>query len=74
MDCRSKPSISCGSITLRSLRPFDCSMRMLCLVDMLDLEPRDLARPQSAAITEGEQNALKSLHPECANALNRFAI
>ena len=47
------------SMTWRSLRPLDCSMRMIILraVDMLDLQPHHLAGTQSAAIAETEQNA-----------------
>src|ERR1700674_4581649 len=41
---------------LAALRLLDAN-DLLCLVDMLDLEPDDLARPQSAAIAEAEQNA-----------------
>src|SRR5881227_3861257 len=41
---------------LAALRLLDAS-DVLCAVDMLDLEPHDLARPQSAAIAETEQNA-----------------
>src|SRR5215204_7697733 len=41
---------------LAALRLLDAN-DVLCAVDMLDLEPYDLARAQSAAITETEQNA-----------------
>src|SRR5271166_3431403 len=41
---------------LAALRLLDAN-DLLCAVDMLDLEPHDLTRPQSAAITETEQNA-----------------
>src|SRR5438309_414482 len=40
---------------LAALRLLDAS-DVLCAVDMLDLEPHDLARPQPAAIAEAEQN------------------
>ena len=41
---------------LAALRLLDAD-DLLCLIDMLDLEPHDLARSQSAAIAEAEQNA-----------------
>src|SRR5438477_12236602 len=41
---------------LAALRLLDAN-DVLCAVDMLDLEPYDLARAQSAAITETQQNA-----------------
>src|ERR1700738_4590410 len=41
---------------LAALRLLDAN-DVLCTVDMLDLEPHDLARAQSAAIAEAEQNA-----------------
>src|SRR5436190_22959157 len=41
---------------LAPLRLLDAN-DVLCAVDMLDLEPYDFARAQSAAITETEQNA-----------------
>src|SRR5262245_16903344 len=41
---------------LATLRLLDTN-DVLCPVDVLDLEPHDLARPQSAAIAEAEQNA-----------------
>src|SRR5215470_8207563 len=40
---------------LAALRLLDAN-DVLCPVDMLDLEPHDLARPQSAAIAETEHN------------------
>ena len=44
---------------MRSLRPFDCSIRMIfcATVDMLDLQPHHLAGTQSAAIAEAQDNA-----------------
>src|ERR1700681_1830391 len=41
---------------LTALRLLDAN-DILCPVDMLDLEPHDLARPQSTAIADPEQNA-----------------
>ena len=41
---------------LAALRLLDAN-DLLCFVDMLDLEPHDLARSQSAAIAEAEQDA-----------------
>src|SRR5712692_5111863 len=45
---------------LAALRLLDAN-DILGPVDMLDLEPHDLARPQSAAVAEAEQNTL----PRC---------
>src|SRR5713101_5228591 len=41
---------------LAALRLLDAN-DVLCAIDMLDLEPHDLARAQSAAIAEAEHNA-----------------
>src|ERR1700674_3110047 len=54
---------------LAALRLLDAD-DLLCLVDMLDLEPHDLARPQSAAIAEAEQNARLQAAPHRQQSLD----
>src|SRR6266480_5495329 len=53
---------------LAALRLLDAN-DVLCAVDMLDLEPYDLARAQSAAITETEQNARLETAGHCQYSL-----
>src|SRR6516225_12157105 len=54
---------------LAALRLLDAN-DLLCLVYMLDLEPHDLARPQSAAIAEAEQNASLEAAPHRQQSLD----
>ena len=45
-------------MTLRSLRPFDCSIRIISrAVDMFDLQPYHLPSTQAATVTETEHHA-----------------
>src|SRR6266480_1624793 len=53
---------------LAALRLLDAN-DVLCAVDMLDLEPYDFARGQSAAITETEQNARLETAGHCQYSL-----
>src|SRR5437764_13094954 len=54
---------------LAALRLLDAD-DVLCPVDMLDLEPHDLARPQSAAIAKAEQDARLEACGHCQQSLH----
>src|SRR5438105_12667910 len=58
---------------LAALRLLDAN-DVLCAVDMLDLEPHDLARPQSAAIAETEQNGVLRVPATASSRLISSAL